>query len=57
MTERKIKALIFDMDGVLINTEPMHYRMWKKTFEQHGVEIEYYIYKACIGTAHEFLMD
>ena len=30
MTERKIKALIFDMDGVLINTEPMHYRMWKK---------------------------
>ena len=57
MTERKIKALIFDMDGVLINTEPMHYRMWKKTFEQHGVEIEYDIYKACIGTTHEFLRD
>lgn len=55
--EKKIKALIFDMDGVLINTEPMHYEMWKRAFANHGLEIEYDKYKGCIGSTHEFLMD
>ena len=35
----KKKAVIFDMDGVLINTEPLHYRMWKETFRGRGLEI------------------
>lgn len=24
-----LKGIIFDMDGVLINSEPVHYRVWK----------------------------
>ena len=38
MQERKmLKGIIFDMDGVLINTEPLHYRVWKKTFQDKGL--------------------
>lgn len=45
------------MDGVLINTEPMHYRMWKEAFHDRGLEISYDVYKGCIGTTDAFLMD
>lgn len=53
----RIRAVLFDMDGVLINTEPLHYRMWKETFHNRGLEIDYEIYKGCIGTTDAFLMD
>ncbi|MCP4343690.1 MAG: HAD family phosphatase [Desulfobulbaceae bacterium] len=32
-----IKALIFDLDGTLANTEMLHYRAWKETLLQNGV--------------------
>jgi len=31
-----IKAIIFDLDGVIINTEPLHYGAYKKAFETVG---------------------
>lgn len=52
-----IKAVLFDMDGVLINTEPLHYRMWKEAFRNRGLEISYDVYKGCIGATDAFLMD
>lgn len=53
----RIKAVLFDMDGVLINTEPLHYRMWKETFRGRGLEIDYDVYKGCIGATDAFLME
>lgn len=53
----EIKAVLFDMDGVLINTEPLHYRMWKEAFKNRGLEIDYDIYKGCIGATDAFLME
>ena len=53
----QIRAVLFDMDGVLINTEPLHYRMWKETFRGRGLEIDYDIYKGCIGATDAFLME
>jgi beta-phosphoglucomutase len=32
-----IKALIFDLDGTLANTEMLHYRAWKEALLQNGV--------------------
>lgn len=52
-----LKGIIFDMDGVLINSEPFHYRVWKETLRRRGIHIEYDIYKACIGSTIGFLMD
>lgn len=33
-----IKALIFDMDGVLIDSEPVHLRAYQKFFLEYGIE-------------------
>ena len=35
----KTKAVIFDMDGVITNTEKIHYLAWKKTFKEIGVDL------------------
>ena len=32
-----IKAVIFDLDGVLVTTDELHYRAWKKLAEQEGI--------------------
>ena len=52
-----MKAVIFDMDGVLVNTEPLHFRCWKKVFGDEGIDLDYDIYKACIGSTMTFLLQ
>jgi HAD superfamily hydrolase (TIGR01509 family) len=51
------KCIIFDMDGVLVNTEPVHYKLWRKVFNEFGFDVEYDIYKGCIGSTNSFLMN
>lgn len=31
-----IKGLIFDLDGVLVDTVPVHFAAWQQMFEDHG---------------------
>jgi len=51
------KCIIFDMDGVLINTEPLHFEIWKKVFAEYGIEnVSYDCYKGCIGSTYEYLL-
>ena len=52
-----LKGIIFDMDGVLINSEPFHFRVWEETLKRRGIHIEYEIYKPCIGSTIGFLMN
>lgn len=35
----RCKAVIFDVDGVLVNTVPLHYGAWKKTFALFSIRI------------------
>ena len=35
-----LKALIFDMDGVLVDSMPFHAAAWKKAFLEMGMEIQ-----------------
>ncbi|NQU17594.1 MAG: beta-phosphoglucomutase family hydrolase [Candidatus Saganbacteria bacterium] len=30
------KGAIFDLDGVIVNTVPVHFKAWKKMFEEYG---------------------
>lgn len=52
-----LKGIIFDMDGVLINSEPLHYQCWKEALKRRGIELEYEVYKPCIGSTIGFLME
>lgn len=45
-----LKAIIFDMDGVLIDSEPVHYQANKQLMEQMGYKISYEYYKQFIGS-------
>ena len=51
-----MKAMIFDMDGVLVNTEPLHYECWKAALADEGVDMSYEVYKPCIGSTVGYLM-
>ncbi|MBL7071651.1 MAG: beta-phosphoglucomutase family hydrolase [Candidatus Omnitrophica bacterium] len=33
-----LKGAIFDLDGVIINSVPLHFRAWKKMFAEYGRE-------------------
>ncbi|MBO5461601.1 MAG: HAD family hydrolase [Ruminococcus sp.] len=52
-----IRYIIFDMDGVLINSEPVHYEIWKEIFAEKGLEIDFEHYKGCIGSTVNVLYD
>ncbi|MGI6094530.1 MAG: HAD-IA family hydrolase [Lachnospiraceae bacterium] len=51
-----LKAVIFDMDGTLINSEPFHFEAWKLAMAKRGLTLEYDKYKSCIGSTIEYLM-
>ncbi|MDQ3021441.1 MAG: HAD family phosphatase [Bacteroidota bacterium] len=43
------KIIIFDMDGVLIDSEPSYLEMNKKLFAEFGIEMDDENYKALVG--------
>lgn len=45
------------MDGVLINSEPFHYQVWKEALKKRGINLDYEIYKPCIGSTVQVLMQ
>jgi HAD superfamily hydrolase (TIGR01509 family) len=49
-----IKALIFDMDGTLVDSERVHWLAWKQTLAADGMEIPDYIdFKKYVGVSDE----
>ncbi len=44
-----IKAAIFDVDGVLADSIPMHFNIWKNVLKECGVDIEYKEWMPFIG--------
>lgn len=39
------KAAIFDLDGVIVDTVPIHFRAWKKMFLEYGKDFTFDDYK------------
>jgi HAD superfamily hydrolase (TIGR01509 family) len=46
----KFGAVLFDFDGVLVDTEWAIYQAWLKTFQAHGHDLPLDIYTRCIGS-------
>jgi len=46
-----LKAVIFDMDGVLIESEPLHYQAYHKMFKDVNIEVPDSLYESFTGKA------
>lgn len=44
-----ISAVVFDMDGVLVDTEPLHFATTNAVLERHGVQLAFDDYTPYIG--------
>ena len=48
-----IKGLLFDMDGVLFDTERVYLNTWIKVFHKYGYEMSKDVYISVMGTGRE----
>lgn len=51
----KIKAIIFDMDGTLVNTEPLHGKAWISVLRKRDLHYDEEWFSEWIGKADRFL--
>jgi HAD superfamily hydrolase (TIGR01509 family) len=55
---RKIKALLFDFDGLVIDTEYSIYHSWQQLYQEYDCQIPFEQWATTIGAAeHEFVFD
>ena len=45
-----IKAIIFDFDGTILDTETPEFHSWQAVFEDHGSELEHEMWCQVVGT-------
>ena len=46
----KLSAVIFDFDGLIVDTESTGYQTWREIFESQGLDLAVETYAAVIGT-------
>lgn len=49
----EIKGIIFDMDGVIFDTEKIHMKSWQKILTKNGYDFKEEIYFDCMGVGKE----
>lgn len=48
-----IKGVVFDFDGLIINSEPLAVKAWEAILADYEVEVAHSVYKSLIGVSHE----
>lgn len=48
-----IRALIFDFDGLILETEEPIYRSWKEVYEVHGVALPFELWVKTVGSSNQ----
>jgi putative hydrolase of the HAD superfamily len=51
MPMAKVKAIVFDFDGTILDTETAWYEAFRELYAAHGVELPLSQYSQCIGTS------
>jgi HAD superfamily hydrolase (TIGR01509 family) len=49
-----IQALIFDFDGLLVDTETPAFESWQALYAEHGHELSLDLWQGALGTSHGF---
>jgi beta-phosphoglucomutase len=53
----KFEAILFDFDGVLLDSEPVHCDCWREVLEPLGVRVTWEVYAThCVGSADSSMM-
>ncbi len=52
-----LKAVLFDMDGVIVNTEPLHRKAYFKMFEEFGINVSNELYNSYTGNSTKKVCD
>jgi len=51
-------AILFDFDGVLADTEPLHFVCWKQVLEPLGIHLNWPFYQErCIGVSDRLMVE
>jgi HAD superfamily hydrolase (TIGR01509 family) len=49
---RTIRALVFDFDGLILDTESAAFRAWSEEYAAHGLDLPLERWIGCVGTDH-----
>ncbi len=52
-----LNAVLFDLDGVIVDTEPLHKKAYYKLFEELGIEVSEEIYASFTGFSTKKVCD
>ena len=53
-----VKALLFDFDGVLADTEPIHWRAWCEALAPYSPDLDWETYqRCCVGTSDVLMLQ
>lgn len=44
-----IRAVLFDFDGLILDTETAEFQSWQETYREFGFELDLEVYAQCIG--------
>src|SRR5688572_20220867 len=44
-----LAAVMFDLDGTLVDTDPLHFLAWRELFREHGIEVDQRFYRERIS--------
>ena len=44
-----IRAVVFDFDGLILDTETTDFQAWQEVYRQHGCELELEVWADCVG--------
>ncbi|MEL6357205.1 MAG: HAD family phosphatase [Bacteroidota bacterium] len=53
----QFKALLSDLDGTLVNTEPLHADAWLAVLAKHDLYFDHHWFEQWIGTSDRFLAE
>jgi len=54
----KFDSILFDFDGVLADTEPIHYQCWLEILAPHGIQPSWDFYqRECIGISDRLMVE
>ena len=48
----RFEAVVFDFDGVIVDTETAVYEAWQEFFREHGADLPMPLYIGCVGSDH-----